>query len=244
MSRYRKIFSFLPFFLLIPAGWVRADDHVMVEMVRTYMGNISKPRQSEKWISAQRVYSRTGGPVATLTCYDLGKVYTIHTGTRRYLEEPLPAGPKPAAAAEGTRIQEAGFNYEPVFQWEFRDTGEEKVIEGRPCRHFILTGDADYAEEIRHLWITSALPVDLPRYWNHHLRMETTPELAGLYRQHPEIRQGLAQETKILTENAVAPAIEWNIRLILVETADPPAGLYEVPAGYKQVPGIDQLYQE
>ena len=129
-----------------------------------------------------------------------------------------------AGQTASERIQEAGWSYVPEYDWTLRDTGEEKVIDGRTCRRLVLDGDADYAEEIREYWISRDVPVDIDRYYRLLTKRELRGQLLALYETTPLLRQGFIVESRTTTENPIAPTMVWTGQVTKLEKADPPAG--------------------
>lgn len=215
------------------------DDHIVIEGSRTYMGNVM-PVRTEIWIGDEPVWY-SSGRLAIIFRYDLGKRISLNPARKLYFEEPL-AETASQEPAEPERIQEAGWNYAPVFEWTLRDTGEEKVIDGLTCRLVILEGDADYSEEVREYWISADAPIDIDRYYRLIASRELRDGLRALYEKTPLLREGLAMESRTTTENPIAPTIVVASRISKLETAEPPPGIYDVPPDFTKVETIRELY--
>ncbi len=71
------------------AALAAADDHILLESRRTYMGRTYPPQTSEIWITADKTYARDGALI-TIERYDLGKRWRIDTRIKAYLEEDMP----------------------------------------------------------------------------------------------------------------------------------------------------------
>jgi hypothetical protein len=216
------------------------DDHIVSEQTRTYMGNTTPPAANEVWISDQAVWI-SSGRVTALLRFDLDKRFYLNPAQKRYYEEPL-EGKDAAASSTPERIQEAGWNYVPDYDWVLHDTGDEKAIEGRACRRLTLEGDADYAEEVREYWVSRDVPIDLDRYYRLLTKRELRGGLLAIYEKTPLLRQGFILESRTTTENPIAPTMIWMNKVMKLERADPPAGIYEVPPGFKKVNTLRELY--
>lgn len=241
----RKALLFLSIFLLIVfvRAALAADDHVVEERSRTYMGRTIPPRQAEIWIG-EASYCYKSRTFIHITRYDLKKKYTINLGNKKYMEEPLEEPSTPAPPEKKVvRIQELGFErITPVYDWIVKKTDEEKVIEGKKCRLIILDGDADYAEEKRELWLTRDVPIDIARYFERIVKPGLDEEWRKVYEAHPELRDSFILESITTTEGPIAPTIVWEQRVKTIEAADPPEGIYAVPEGFTRVETRDELY--
>jgi hypothetical protein len=240
-----KIFFSIDLILLIVLfqAPLFGDDHVVEERTRTYMGRTIPPMKSEIWIGSEASCYKTQTYIS-ITRYDLKKRYMVNLRNKKYLEEPLD---KPISQEKQenkkVRIQELGAaRYEPVFDWIVEETNEERIIDDRRCRLFILEGDADYAEEKREMWVTKDVPIDISRFFERMIKPGLENEWIELYEKYPELRNSITVESVVATEGAIAPTIVWNNRILTIETADPPEGIYSVPAGFTQVKTRDELY--
>jgi len=218
-----------------------ADDHLASSTKITYMGRTSPPQTSEVWIGEAKSYVREGS-VATITRQDLGKKWIVNQRTKKYLEEPFPAGPAAPPKEEKFRIQEYGWNYhQPVYEWSVKETGETAVIDGRTCAKIVLTGEADYSSEIRELWIAKDVPIDLARYYGRIVEPNLEAALVPIYRAAPALKNGLAVKTVMTEGRPIAGSTVWETILITAEKADPPAGIYDLPAGFSLAKTREEL---
>jgi len=238
-----RLTSFLVIALVAAAAaaFAAPDDNIVLQQTRTYMGNTMPPMTQEIWVSDQAVWM-SSGRTAVLLRFDLGKRFYLNPSQKRYYEEPLAE----TAAAESTaseRIQEVGWNYVPEYDWTLRDTGEEKVIDGRTCRRLVLDGDADYAEEIREYWLSRDVPIDMDRYYRLLTKRELRGQLLALYETTPLLRQGFIVESRTTAENPIAPTMVWTAKVTKLEKADPPAGIYEVPADFQKVDSLRDAFR-
>ncbi len=236
----------IPILILAAAGvlaasamTLRADDHIVTEMSRTYMGQVSPPRATEAWVcDTAAVYSDRG--LTTITRFDLKKRWTILDRNKKYLEESLEPQ---AQKAPTVRAQELGFNYEPVYTWKVVETGETRDIGGRTCRKVVAEGDADYAEEAREMWVAVEAPIDLKRYHSRITDSDSDPTWKELVRQSPLLRAGIILESKHVQTPAIAPEMTWVFRVTKLEAGvAPPPGLYEIPAGFAKAASVDELF--
>jgi len=200
-------------------------------MKRTYMGRTYPPQTSEVWIGESKTYLREGA-VVTITRPDLHKRWIVNQRTKKYLEEPYPSPPSAPPQKAPFRIQEYGWDYEPVYEWSAKATGEAAVIDGRTCEKIVLTGEADYGSEVREIWIAKDVPVDLPAYMSQILEPNLEAALVPLYRETSLLRSGLAVKTVTTMERPIAHPIVYENVLTKVEKTDAPSGTYDLPPGF------------
>ena len=223
------------------AGPVGADYHIVTESSRTYMGRTTPPRATETWLRDGAVAIRSPG-ATTIIRIDLKKRWTIVDRNKKYFEEPLEA-PAPAPSAAKIRIQEMGFDYEPVFTWTVTETGDTRTIGGLACRKVVAQGEADYAEERREMWVAGSATIDIDRYRALMIDRDSDPTMAQLSRQSLVLRSGIAVETTTVRTPPIAPEMTWVFRVTKVEGGvTPPAGMYEIPPGYTRAATQDELF--
>ncbi len=227
--------------VLLAAGTGRADDHVASELRRSYMGRTYPVQPSEVWLGADRTYVKDG-PVVIITRADLGKRWVVLPGRKKYLEETLPLPAERQARPAPVRLQEYGFDYEPRYEWAVRETAGTVSVGGLPCRKFIARGDAEYAEEVRELWVAENPPVDIKAYFERVVKPGLDPAWLKIYESHGPLRRGLVMKSVTTTEPAIAATTVVEIQVTKVESVPPPAGIYDLPAGLRKVATRAELY--
>jgi hypothetical protein len=236
---FTSIYLFMTFLAFL-SPFLIADDHIVEERTRTYMGRTTPPTKTEMWIGEnKRCYQ--GSSFTLIHRYDLKKRYIINLRNKKYMEEPIDESPQPAEK-EKPRIQTLGFDYMPVFNWIATKTDKDKVIDGLTCRLYILEGDADYAEEKRELWVAHDAPINLDRYYKLMVEPDLDKEWLKIYEKNPELKNSITLESQIITENAIAPTMTWNFKITKIESVEPPEGIYELPEGFQRVETREELY--
>jgi hypothetical protein len=240
MNRKMSAFVLILPVLAGPASaW--ADDHIVSELKRSYMGRTYPPQPSEVWIGGDGVYVRTGS-VVVISRYDLKKKWIILTGRKKYMEEPLAAFPGRREPAKPFRIQEYGFNYEPLFEWTVLETAETATVNGFTCRKMVARGDAEYAEEVREIWVTAEAPIDVKVYFERVIKPNLDGPWTKIYESRGDLRNGLIMKSRTTTEPAIAPTTVTEMSVLKVEKAAPPERIYEIPAGFQKVATRAELY--
>ena len=227
--------------LLVLGVSAAADDHVVSELKRTYMGRTYPAQASDVWLGADRTFIREG-PVIIITRHDLKKRWLVLPGRKKYLEEPLAASPEDKEPAKPARIQEYGFDYRPLYEWTLQETPETATLGGLSCRKIIARGEAEYASEVREMWVAAAPPIDIKAYYEKIVKPSLEERLAQLYQGNEDLRKGLAIKSRITREPAIASTSVTEITVTKIDRTKPPDGTYEVPAGLRKVMTRAELY--
>jgi hypothetical protein len=220
------------------------DDHVAGAATRTYMGRTRTMPGVEFWVATDKM-CHASPQITIIRRYDLGVVWTIVPRTKKYLEEPLPSKPGAGPSGEKTfRVQEYGFDYQPVFDWTISVSEEPEIVDGKSCLKVTAAGEADYASEVREFWVTRSVPIDLPRYFERVVEPDLMPGWRSLYEETPALREGLVLKSVTTTENAIAPTMISESKITLVESAAAPPGTYEIPAGFQKAKTAEDLWRQ
>lgn len=234
--------AFLASCLLLVLGVsAAADDHVVSELKWTYMGRTYPVQASEVWLAGDRTLVREGS-VDIITRYDLQKRWIVLPGRKKYLEEPLAASTEKGEPTKPARIQEYGFDYTPLYEWTLQETPETATLGGLSCRKIIARGEAEYASEVREIWVAAAPPIDIKAYYEKIERPNLDERWIKIYQGNEDLRKGLVMKGRITTEPAIAPSSVVEITVTRIERAKPPDGTYEVPAGLRKVMTRAELY--
>jgi hypothetical protein len=220
-------------------GW--ADDHVVSELRRSYMGRTFPVQPSEVWLGADRTYVRDGA-VVIITRSDLAKRWIILPGRKKYLEEAWPVPVEKKGPQAPVRLQEYGFDYEPGYEWTVRETQETATFGGLPCRKYVVRGDAEYAEEVREMWVAESPPIDAKAYFERVVKPGLDPAWLKIYQNHTLLRRGLVMRSVTTAEPAIASTTVVEVLVTKLEDAPPPAGIYDLPGGLRKVATRAELY--
>ncbi|MGZ7065037.1 MAG: hypothetical protein ACXVI6_01635 [Candidatus Aminicenantales bacterium] len=227
--------------LFVLGGSAAADDHVVKELKRTYMGRTSPAQASEVWVGADRTFVREGS-VIVITRHDLKKRWLVLPGRKRYLEEPLAVPLEKDEPAKPARIQEYGFDYRPLYEWTLQETRETATLGGLLCRKIIARGEAEYASEMREMWVAAAPPIDIKAYYEKIEKPNFDQRWVKIYQGNEDLRKGLVMKSRVTTEPAIATTSVVEITVTRVERTKPPDGIYELPAGLRKVMTRAELY--
>lgn len=218
---------------LIPAGSLTADVTAKVETSRLYM-DFERKDVDELWLTDGKSYRKFGNRIV-ITREDLGVRWYLEPARKTYREIKL----EESAGASGETpedIHTVGMSYSPEYDWEVNDTGEEKVINGYRCRRFYAVGDADYADIEAMYWICLDKNVGGEAEYGAYMRDQfkgdpQRPRLYDILTEHEGSFPVYREET---IENAIAPTMVYKIRLLDLQEAEAPAGIYDLPEGYKK----------
>jgi hypothetical protein len=225
----------------ILTGPARADDHIVSELKRTYMGRTYPAQISEVWMAGDKTFTRQGA-VVVIVRHDLKKRWVILPARKKYLEEPLAASSREREKSKPARIQEYGFAYEPAYEWEVRETPETATFHGLLCRKLVARGVAEYAEEVREMWVAEEAPIDLKAYYERVVKSNLDGRWLKIYQSHERLRKGLVVKSLTTTEPAIAPASVIEMTVTKIEKAPPPDNTYELPEGLRKVATRDELF--
>jgi hypothetical protein len=209
------------------------DLHVVVGSEFVYMARV-RPTRQDWWLrDKQRALAVEG----RLTIYreDLGLVWRIDTKAGTYTETPQAKPEATPAAAPAVDMHSAGFSWEPLFDWNVRETGRESTIAGRPCREFAATGQADYAEATASFWGCTPLAAGLrspTTIVTNLLRSESTMKMIrDTAAKHGGLWVLQAEET---TEPAIAPTMILRVKVETLERTPAPAGTFDLAPTLKK----------
>ena len=230
--------AFWLFCSLLPAGALASDWHVILENHWEFRAMIRKTQQ-DCWLADGRSHCVQDGRVR-LVRKDLGVVWRLNSKDKTYIEEKIEP-PKAEPAKREVDFHTLGFDYEPSYDWQLKETGEPKQILGFPCRGFQADGDADFAEMTVKFWVCTEPALAISGAENDLVLGEAGPANAIL-------KEALSKHPGsfiLLIDSVLEPPIgDTNHRIISVlklENAEAPAGIYEVPEGFKKSsPGKDQ----
>ncbi len=183
----------------------------------TYLAS-TRTTTAEYWIAADRSYEKLRDRVRV---------------------ERFDAAAKPEAQAQAAPdLRMAGYDYEPEFTWEVKETGETQLFHGRTCRLTTAAGLADYAETSLRLWFCPAQDTALERRLSGMFPRVMALRYAGIsgfiLKQAASRPDQLLVQVEETTEPPIAPAMVRKARIVKLETAPAPAGIFEPPAESKK----------
>lgn len=212
-----------------PAAPPSPDLHLAVEYQFNFLANVIT-RNTDWWMAPQRTASRVGDRL-TIRREDLGVSWRVDVKASTYTETKIaPPAPQPAAPV-AEDIHTVGFDYEPDYDWQVRETHQRSTIAGRPCRQFVATGDADYAEATVTFWVCQ--PVKGITYAvNDAVMASMRSESAKRMITDTLARQGrawvLGVEEK--QEPAISPVMIVTLVVKALDAGTAPAGTFALPA--------------
>jgi hypothetical protein len=233
-SKNKLLFALCAILLMTTIHSSFADVHMITATNKTYAGYpLGKELRLEVWLSEDSECIITA-KFMTIKRYDLNKIWRLDLNDSTYKESFIEKKDnEPAEENAEEELHNEGYVYEPVFDWIIKDTGEVKKMCGIPCRKLLLDGDADYAEHIMELWVADDLRTKTDindqslRFFRGHKATEIyedIPELEGLF---------IMYEHSVL-DRAIGKRAVSDTEVIVLEDVDPPAGIYELPYGFKK----------
>jgi len=214
--------------------------HVAVQRDFTFLES-TRTTAVEYWISGERTHEKRGEQVRIVRG-DLGLTWVIDPRKGAYYEQRRPVQAPAAApgAAPSEDLHTVGFDYEPEFIWEVKDTGEGQSLLGRDCRLTVATGVAEFAETTLRLWFCPSagpkterplndLVLGLAGFPFRDIGAFVTSQLA----RRPE---ALLLRVEATTDPAISPLMVHKVQVGALQTATPPPGIFELPEGLRQAP--------
>jgi hypothetical protein len=213
------------------------DLHVVFRSEFVYMSS-TRATANEWWLSVGKSLARQGD---RLNIYreDLGVVWRASVKAGTYTETKLlPAGqaaaPPPDDAGK-VDMHTAGYDWEAAYDWTVKASGQSSTIAGRPCREFVATGHADYAEARVSFWACDPLagvtrsPTDVVAA---SLRSDSAKRMIfDTLAKHGRTWLLAVEEEQ---EPAIAPTMVIRVRVETLEAGAAPAGTFDLPSTFKK----------
>jgi hypothetical protein len=235
-SQRAFVFSLLSAIVLF--SMAAADDHVILERMRSGMGMRSPARSTEIWLSEQALYMNYGR-IITIVRYDLQKRWTLSPQTKRFFEEPIAA--QEVQKRDSVTINRLGWDYVPVYDWTVSEKQKEELICDQQCKLIVAEGDADYASESIEFWIAEKVPVNAERF-NERVTTATSDfDWAGIVKVHPALKRQFIMKITDAKADPIAPEMTYETKVTKIESAAPPPGIYDIPDGFQKVKSSDEL---
>ena len=245
----------LALMLIVPARSYSSDTHSVFKMQSSTRGREST-KLVEIWTAADRQY--ISAPFGmTITRKDLGVVWALSNRTHVCREfplkpqaapaapapktdEPEPAGPAaiPGVGADGKidlRFIEG--DDDPSLEWNTKELAGE-TVQGVPCRVFLVKGTSDFGYADAKLWIAPegraaglALDIDAFAQLVQRLNPSLIDKVEAILTGLPD---GGIVKMDSKSEGWFGPQSLAGLTFDINEKKDAPAGIYEIPEGYKK----------
>jgi len=207
------------------------------------MANKSQEIIVETWISEKAFCIRN---IAMIIIYraDLNKIWRIVPLKNKYYEEEINAFEKKDSEAKGeTSIHKIGYNYQPVFDWVVKDTSAAERINNIDCRRVTVQGEADFAQKSIEIWFAKNMKFTINDVYKKMLSylFIKDDDMKKVFNIYKEAFNCLPMKIIETTDNAISPKIIYETEIKKIETADPPAGVYELPKEAVKVNSLEEL---
>jgi hypothetical protein len=222
--------------MLWPPQEQRTAIHFVVERQFIYMAS-TQTTTAEFWITDDETYQKRGAQVI-ISRKDRGVRWVIDTRKGTYSETLLTS-----PARNETRVEDihtAGFSYEPEFAWTVAESTEASTINGRACRLTVATGTDDFAEMTLKLWLCHLDRPALERKVNGSVLdsarfgyRNPTTFATELLTKRPD---GLLMSLEATVEPSISPTMVYRVVIRTIESATPPAGIFDLPASIQRIP--------
>jgi hypothetical protein len=227
-------------FAILPCNVARADDHVVLERIRSYMGTTAPKVATEIWLSDTAVFVEKRD-VVTIYRFDLGKIWKIPATRSEYSEEPLtPPDVQETHIKQDSSVHSTGFEYEPEYDWHVTRTDREDTVNGYACRHFLARGEADYAQRSIDMLVANDVPINVIRFYTLYLEYSIDSGWRSLYRTDRQLQECFLMKAAEAVELPIAPTMTFEMTVTKVEATNPPNGIYDLPRGLKKAATGDE----
>jgi hypothetical protein len=238
--------------ILLLAACARADTVLRIKMrlETTPPPEAETPNGGEMqlWVGDHRVREDTlGTPISVIRRFDRGKLYLIDHRAKTYAERDLPVRVDQAklTAVQAKLDTMAGLGKESGRKatMTVTVTDEERRIGSWNARKVIVVRSDSLSDITAVKWMSTEVGVDegmLQRWQEDAIVLppgSVEPEVLESQRQlaaipgYPVLEESRSRTVGLKEEKE----FRWHKELVSAETKEPPAGLYDPPAGYKKV---------
>ncbi|HZF12075.1 MAG TPA: hypothetical protein VFE33_25085 [Thermoanaerobaculia bacterium] len=204
---------------------------------------VSTETEMQLWVGDHRMREDSPGLSTVIRRFDRGKLYFLDHRTKTYAEVDLPFDPlagKPTTAGDSAR--ERGQKARVTVTL----TDEKRRIGAWNTRKVVVVSHDPGGDFTAEKWMSTEVGVDEGTL-NQWLAKAVVPPPGSLT---PEVLESQRQLDAIPgypvleeTRSSRGPGeteFRWHKELVSAETKEPPAGLYDPPAGYRKVK-VDQI---
>jgi hypothetical protein len=224
---------------------------------KTHMGGFTMMGQTQPekdevmviWLGPDRARTdQESGNSSTILLADKQIIYMIDHAKKEYSEMPLDLEKmfEEAAAAADPKDKEAmekmpGFMKGMMkgvmgnMQAKVTETGETKKIGDWNCRKYLIEMSLGMGGESKgEAWATEDLKIDYAMAFTAaNAMMASMPGFEKIIQEMKKVKGVIVQQTAKV--NMMGAEVETTTELLEATEKDAPAGMYDVPAGYKKV---------
>ena len=240
-SRAARLTAAIMVGLFAAAGLGAADLHLAGTQSMAWADSPrARSSSQELWAGTDKEWSKTDGRIR-ITRRDLGVIWSIDAKAGTYIETALAKPGASKAPAPAEKLHNEGYEYEPVFDWTFKDTGLEEAVAGVCCRKFVLDGVADLSEKAIELWTATDLGPAIPRDERTLGLFSSRSDAGAPIERWKELKGRFILRTRVTEDHPIGGTLVRETVLVKCESAAPPAGIYDLPAGLKKIePGEER----
>ena len=216
---------------LAPAPAPAADVHALLTSSRTFRES-TRTTTEEYWIAADKRLLKTDSYLA-ITRRDLGVLWGVIRRANTYMEEkPAPA----RAPASREDIHTVGYDFGPgPVAWTLEPATGTKTIAGIVCEHLVGRGRSDVAEITVDLWVAPAAQTGGPELLKAMVEsIRADPRRSEIGDLLDKLGGRVPLEREETIDGPIGPVMKYGIKVSKLETAEPPAGTYDLPPGAKK----------
>jgi hypothetical protein len=248
-SRAILVFVGLAVFCLA-LGSARADVY-MKQKTHTGSVTVMGQTQPEKdeiavyWLGENKARTDHESGKSTILLADKGILYGLDHNKKTYTEMPLDIGKAmdEALAAKGEDGQKAAGFMKSLSKGmmggmtvKVTETGETKKIGSWNCRKYLIDMKMSMGETKSEAWATEDLKIDTRLYLTSaNAMMASQPGFQDVIKEMQKVKGVVVYQAT--TASVMGSDVQTTMELLECGDKTPPAGNYEVPAGYTKVKG-------
>jgi len=214
----------------------------------TVMGR-TQPEKDEivvYWLGQNRARTDHDNGKSTIFLSDKGMLISLDHNKKTYMEMPLDIGKAmdEALAGKGEEGQKVAGLMKGLTKGmmggmtvKVTETGETKKIGSWSCRKYIIDMKMSMGETSSEAWATEDLKIDAKLYLTAaNAMMASQPGFQDIIKEMQKVKGVVVYQTS--TAKVMGSDVMTTIELVECGDKTPPAGSYEVPAGYTKVKGM------
>jgi uncharacterized protein DUF4412 len=184
------------------------------------------------WIGAGRMRSEEGDKV-TIVRADLKKLYMLDMTAKTYTPIDLPFDMKKYMPAEMAPMMEQMMGQVKVTVTPGTET--QKIQDWNTTKYVVTTSMGRGGSSTQEMWVTKDVTLDFAAFHELYGAMLSASTFGGGTMEEMKKIDGFAVLTT-RTQKMMGSEVKSSEKVVSIETQEPPAGLYELPAGFTEKP--------
>jgi hypothetical protein len=196
------------------------------------MGKTEKDSVTVLWLGAQRARTDQGEESSMIMLLDQGLMYFIDHKKQRYTEMPMDLSKE----LESENSQAAGLfkGLMGGMSAKVTETAETKKIGKWNCRKYLIEYTMPMGKSNAEAWATTDIKIDYELFYTaSNAMMAAQPGFGKVLEELKKIKGIIVYQVSVA--NAMGAAVTTTTEVLECLEKAAPAGIYELPGGYKKV---------